>query len=221
MKYINNFLQKGSKKREGFPLYKKVLAIVLHYTATAGAGAKRIRKHWGNTQYDIYASAQVAVGDKFAVQMMPYDEVAYHVGSGTVSPQNAPHKYTEYGMRLMGVVKADDEYCNMLQEEYGVPRAMITPNFCTLGVEMCQERKKEGSIEISEKTVLNTIKIVRDLMDAYGVDVSNVVTHTDIVGWKSCPAKAIQGGGYGVLSAEAQREIRHTEWWNEIIRELS
>ncbi len=202
MKYQEHFLEKHSARRSGEKL-EKARSIVVHYTATAGASPKGIAKYWARTSRRGASSAHVLVGDMSAVQVIPYNEVAHHVGSRYVAPQNKRHKYTPYGMKLI--------------EESG----RSTPNYCTIGIEMCQERQEEGSIEISEATRENTIEIVRDLMKAYEIGIENVVTHYEVVGWKSCPAIAIEGGSYGTLSASAQQGITMSAWWREFKARLS
>ncbi len=214
MKYQEHFLEKHSARRSGKRL-ERARAIVVHYTACAGASADDVAAYWQRTAHREYASAHVLIGDKEAVQVMPYTEVAWHVGSAYTAPQNAPEKYTEYGMRLIDAIKGTQYGKGMISD-----REAITPNYCTIGVEMCQEGAARRSIGISEATRENTIEIVRDLMKAYEIGVEDVVTHYEVVGWKSCPAIAIAGGGYGTLSARAQRSITLSAWWRKFVEAL-
>lgn len=57
-----------------------VKGIVWHYTASPGAPAQNIRNYFDGTciQEQRYASAHIAVDDKEAIVMIPFDEVAYH-----------------------------------------------------------------------------------------------------------------------------------------------
>jgi len=63
---------------------KGVKGIVLHYTASPRASAKNIRDYFDGTciRQERYASAHIAVDEKEAIQLIPFDEVAYHANDG-------------------------------------------------------------------------------------------------------------------------------------------
>lgn len=56
----------------------------------------------------------------------------------------------------------------------------------SIGIEMCCFMNN-GKLDISEKTIANTIKLVKDVMKRYNIPVENVVRHYDVT-HKKCPA---------------------------------
>lgn len=70
---VNQYTRPG-KKLNG------VKGIVWHYTADPGASAQNIRDYFNGTciREKRYASAHLVVDDKEVIQMIPFDEVAYH-----------------------------------------------------------------------------------------------------------------------------------------------
>lgn len=59
-------------------------------------------------------------------------------------------------------------------------------NSNSIGIEMCCY-KKNGKLDISQKTVERTIELVKFLMEKYGIPLKNVVRHYDVT-HKVCPA---------------------------------
>lgn len=62
-------------------------------------------------------------------------------------------------------------------------------NANSIGVEMCCS----GGYDVSEKTVANTIKVVKYLMNKYNIPSTNVIRHYDVCG-KNCPAPFVKNG---------------------------
>jgi len=58
------------------------------------------------------------------------------------------------------------------------------PNDSTIGIEMCPINI-EG--EFTEDTWNNTVKLTALLLSTYNLDIKDIVTHKNIVGWKDCP----------------------------------
>lgn len=58
------------------------------------------------------------------------------------------------------------------------------PNDSTLGIEMCH-MDWEGSF--SDETWDSTVKLTALLLSTYNLNVNDIVTHMDVVGWKDCP----------------------------------
>lgn len=91
---------------------KAVHGVVIHYTAAPGGRASAVRNNfikWAKQEPVKYASAHAIVdisGD--ILQIMPYDEVARHVGAT---------KYTAIG--------------NYFKKH------VAEPNYCLIGVELC------------------------------------------------------------------------------------
>lgn len=59
-------------------------------------------------------------------------------------------------------------------------------NSNSIGIEMCCY-KKNGKLDISQKTIERTIELVKFLMEKYGIPLENVVRHYDVT-HKVCPA---------------------------------
>lgn len=63
-------------------------------------------------------------------------------------------------------------------------------NSNSIGIEMCCFNNK-GKLDISEKTINNTIELVKDIMKRYSIPVENVVRHYDVTR-KVCPAPFVE-----------------------------
>lgn len=59
-------------------------------------------------------------------------------------------------------------------------------NSNSIGIEMCCF-KNNGKLDISEKTIANTVELVKELMEKYGIPPENVIRHYDVT-HKVCPA---------------------------------
>lgn len=88
MEITKDHIEKNQFSRPGEKL-QSVKAIILHYTACPGASAKNIRDYFQNLKKqnpndniaDRSASAHYAVDDDSIIEIIPPDEVAYHVGA--------------------------------------------------------------------------------------------------------------------------------------------
>jgi len=67
----------------------------------------------------------------------------------------------------------------------GAQYKSICTNLNSIGIEMCSD-KNNGVYYISDKTVANTITVVKALMKKYGIDSAHVIRHYDVTG-KICP----------------------------------
>lgn len=72
-------------------------------------------------------------------------------------------------------------HCEGAKVYYGKAR-----NDNSIGIEMCCYLNN-GKLDISAKTVANTVELVKDIMKRYNIPVSNVVRHFDVT-HKKCPA---------------------------------
>lgn len=63
-------------------------------------------------------------------------------------------------------------------------------NSNSIGVEMCCYNNN-GTLDISEKTIANTIELVKELMAKYNISIDNVIRHYDVTN-KMCPAPFVQ-----------------------------
>lgn len=141
---------------------KEIKAIVMHWTANAGASAMETRNFFEGRKTGMggYGSAHYIIdqcGD--IVRCIPEDEVAYHCGSQT---------YTDWARKRLG-----ERYVTTL-----------TPNFCTIGIEMCNA-DDEGNF--TEETVKAAAELCADICLRTGLKAADITTHHRIVGWKDCP----------------------------------
>ena len=63
-------------------------------------------------------------------------------------------------------------------------------NYNSIGIEMCCFMNN-GKLDISDKTIANTIELVKELMAKYNIPVENVIRHYDVTN-KICPAPFVE-----------------------------
>ena len=167
----DKFLTVNQYSRPGKNL-KGVQGIVLHWTGSPGQNAETVwaffekscphEKHYSSAHYIIDQDGTI-------LHCIPDTEMAYHVGSSQIDPHSGKI-YTELARFLFG--------------EYARNPATLSPNQCTIGIEMCPI---DGAGNFSAATLESAKFLVWLLMEKYGVPVERVVTHNQIVGWKDCP----------------------------------
>lgn len=59
-------------------------------------------------------------------------------------------------------------------------------NSKSIGIEMWSRKNNDGKYYIKEETVLNVVKLVKELMKKYGIVIENIIRHYDVCG-KLCP----------------------------------
>ena len=143
---------------------------MIHWTANTGKGAnaQANRNYFENGSpgpdgKPRFASAHYIVDDSKIVQCIPGNEVAFHVG-------DRPKKiYMPDGLK-------------MLEGEPATPRGVShTPNFYTVGAEMCVNADGDW-----RKTYANTAQLAAHLLLMYGLGIDGLYRHFDITG-KNCP----------------------------------
>lgn len=188
MKIEKRFVQKNRFSRSG-KLLEYVFAIVIHWVGRPGQsdvavqmyfdrlakqeGAfKRYKKQmelFEKGMLDIepvdpmfrYASTQYIIDKDSITQVMPENEIAYHVG--------APIYRANIG--------------NIFWDEY-LTNKPKTPNYVTIGIELCHEDWKG---RFHQNTLKQAVELVADLMYRYKLDYNvNIMRHYDITG-KYCP----------------------------------
>lgn len=132
--------------------------IVIHYTGNDGD------KSWNNANYfqtplpeKNKASAHYFVDDTEIWRSVPDNYAAYSVGSKT-----GPDKS-----------KGGGKYYNKCT------------NFNSINIEMC-DTNRNGTYDVTERTVANTLELTRELMNKYGIPLDHVIRHFDVTG-KECP----------------------------------
>lgn len=178
---------------------RAVRAIVIHWTANTakGANARRNRDYFNNGSIDPKgkprpASAHFIVDDGTVIQCLPTIEVGFHCGDKPLG------RYKPDGLRLMVGYKG------------------LTPNYFTLGIEMCVNT--DGNWDL---TYENTVALTAELLLCYGLSVEQgLLRHFDITG-KACPQPIITQAAWdafrvavamrlGVLDSVC-RDIRQVE----------
>ena len=141
----------------GFRGIAKIQYIVIHYTGNDGDRAANNARYFRD--HVVQASAHFFVDDDSVWLSVPEDRVAWSVGG---------KKYANAGKTGGGKM-------------YG----KIT-NTNSISVEMC-DTIRNGVYQASEKTLENTVELVRSLMAKYHIDVDHVYRHFDVTG-KHCPS---------------------------------
>jgi len=145
-----------------------VKKIVCHWTANRakGAGADAHFNYFNNgAPYKDKdgaiksrpASAHYVVDDRKVIQLLPENEIAYHVGD-----RNFGNKYAPLGKSLI---------------EPGKP----TPNFSTIGYEICVNADADFWV-----TEVNSYALAGWLLFRHGLGIDDLVRHMDLTG-KKCP----------------------------------
>ena len=151
---------------------KEFRAIVMHWTANPNANAEQ---NWlcfeaKKTGMSSYGSAHYIIGQKGdIIQAIPDNEVAYHCGSSQKDPASG-QIYTNYARKKFG--------------HYAVHFQTTSPNFCTIGIELCPT-DNEGNF--TEQTIKAAAELCADLCKRHNLTPQDITTHHDIVGWKDCP----------------------------------
>lgn len=152
---VNKYARSG-KKISG------VKKIVMHYTANPGASASNHEKYFARLS-DRYASAHVFIDSKESIQIIPFNEIAYHC--------NDVQKRNKNGSAYRGV-------------------SSIAPNgnLWSLGIELCIE--KDGSFH--ENTIKEAVKVAGELCKTYGLNPqTDIVRHYDVTA-KICPKQWVE-----------------------------
>ena len=80
----------------------------------------------------------------------------------------------------------------------------VATNANTLNIEMC-DTVKDGRYNVSEKTLANTIALVKEKQAQYNIPDANVIRHYDVNG-KPCPAYYVDENAWQ-LSKQDLREV--------------
>ncbi len=171
MNIIDNFLTPNEFSRPGRKI-AEIKAIVLHWTANPHANAKQNRDYFESkkTGMSSYGSAHYIIGQNGEiVRCIPDDEIAYHVGSSQKDPKSG-QIYTKEAREKFG--------------HYAVHFQVTSPNFCTIGIELCPV---DWAGNFSDATIKSAIELCAFLCQKYGLTSDDLMTHNGVVGWKDCP----------------------------------
>lgn len=151
---------------------KEFRAIVMHWTANPNANAEQNWLYFEakKTGMSSYGSAHYIIGQKGdIIQCIPDEEVAYHCGSSQKDPESG-QIYTKYAREKFG--------------HYAVHFQVSSPNYCTIGIELCPT-DYDGNF--TEKTIKAAAELCAYLCKRHNLTPQDITTHHDIVGWKDCP----------------------------------
>lgn len=87
-------------------------------------------------------------------------------------------------------------------------------NSNSIGIEMCCFNNN-GTLDFSEKTIANTIELVKELMAKYNISIDNVIRHYDVTN-KMCPAPFVQDESRWIdfknrLISDSIQQVTYTE----------
>ena len=117
-----------------------------------------------------YGSAHYIIGqDGEIIQAIPNNEIAYHCGTDKEDPESG-QIYTTYARKKFG--------------HYAVHFQTTSPNFCTIGVELCPT---DNDGHFTERTINAAVELCAYLCNKHGLTADDITTHHEIVGWKDCP----------------------------------
>ena len=171
MTITKRFLTPNEWSRPQKPI-KEFKGIVIHWTANPSADAKQNWLYFEAKKKGMssYGSAHYIIGqDGEIIQAIPDNEIAYHVGSSQKDPESG-QIYTDFARKKYG--------------HYAVHWQTTSPNFCTIGIELCPT-DYEGNF--TDMTIKAAIDLCVYLCKKHNLTADDITTHHDIVGWKDCP----------------------------------
>ena len=170
MKIIEKLLTKNPYSRSGRQL-SVCRGIVFHYV---GIPNQRAINTWGYFEKACpadkhYSSAHYIIdlnGDIY--HAVPDDEVAWHCGSDIKDPISG-RIYTDWAREKYGFYASDP--------------SKVSPNYCTVGIEMCID----GQGNFTNETLQAAVELAAKLLEEYRLSVAEIGHHKLVVGWKDCP----------------------------------
>ena len=164
MMTVNPYSRPGRKR----PV---TLGIILHYVGVNGHTASIVWNWFANgcPKNQHYSSTQYIVDhDGTILRTMPDDELAYHCGSSQIDPASG-RVYTDWARQKFR--RFAEDFRNN------------SPNFCTIGIELCIDRQGNFTSE----TINAAVQLVAKLLKDNRLTVDDIGHHKLVVGWKDCP----------------------------------
>lgn len=170
MRIIDFFLTINPFSRPGRRL-AVCKGIVFHYVGVPNQKAIDVWKFFEKTcpADKHYSSAHYIIdqnGDIY--HAVPDNEIAYHCGSEKADPVSG-RIYTDWARKKYGFYACDP--------------VSSSPNFCTLGIELCIDSKGN----FTPVTLQSAVELAAQLLEYNRLSVDDIGTHNLIVGWKDCP----------------------------------
>ena len=170
MRIVDFFLTTNPFTRSGRKL-AVCKGIIIHYVGKENQKAIDVWKFFEKTcpVDKHYSSAHYIIDlDGFIYHAVPDDEVAYHCGSEKPDPVSG-RIYTDWARQKFGYYANDP--------------VKTSPNYCTLGIELCIDARGN----FTEETLLAAVELVAKLLGDNKLTVDDIGTHNLVVGWKDCP----------------------------------
>jgi N-acetylmuramoyl-L-alanine amidase len=160
---INPFSRSGKRIAE-------IKGVILHYVGVPGR-ALSVWNYFEKTcpQDKHYSSAHYIIdlnGDVY--HTVPDNEAAWHCGSSLKDPASG-RVYTDWARNKYGYFPSDP--------------VKISPNFCTIGIELCID----ASGNFTPETLNAAVGLVAKLLGENKLNTDDIGTHKMVVGWKDCP----------------------------------
>jgi len=170
MRIIDFFLTLNPFTRSGRRL-AVCKGIVFHYVGVPNQKAIDVWKFFEKTcpADKHYSSAHYIIdlcGDIY--HAVPDNEVAWHCGSEKPDPVSG-RIYTDWARKKYGFYANDP--------------AITSPNYCTIGIEMCID--SQGNF--TPETLQSAVALGAKLLEEHHLSVDDIGTHKLVVGWKDCP----------------------------------
>lgn len=151
---------------------RKLKGIIAHWTANTKKGADaHANRNYFNGSAQ-YASAHYCVDDHEIVQCIPDNEVGYHVGAKNYQPIGQ-----------------------------GMIEGSLSPNFFTVGFEMCVNSDGDW-----KKTYQNSVELAAHLLRKYQFTTDKLFRHHDITG-KDCPKMMLTDASWGQFKKDIQKAM--------------
>jgi len=194
MNIIQKFLTVNQYSRSGRRL-AVCKGVVLHYVGISG---QRAINTWGYFEKACpadkhYSSAHYIIdlnGDIY--HAVPDNEAAWHCGSEKADPQSG-RIYTDWAREKFGYYASDP--------------VKTSPNYCTIGIEMCID----ANGAFTPETLNAAVELVAKLVQENNLTTEDIGHHKKVVGWKDCPLPWVKNPALFDDFKERVRAVKNEE----------
>jgi N-acetylmuramoyl-L-alanine amidase CwlA len=124
--------------------------------------------------------------------------VIHYVGAVSTAKNNASYFYSTNRGASAHYFVDDNEIWQVVEDKDAAWHCGTSKTYyhkeCrnnnSIGIEMCCI-KVDGKLDMSEKTISNTIELTKELMAKYNIPITNVIRHYDVT-HKTCPAPFVK-----------------------------
>jgi len=170
MRIVDFFLTVNPFTRPGRKL-AVCKGIIFHYVGKNNQKAIDVWKFFEKTcpVDKHYSSAHYIINlDGYIYHAVPDEEVAYHCGSEKPDPVSG-RIYTNWARQKYGYYACDP--------------VKTSPNFCTLGIELCID----AAGNFTPETIQAAVDLSVQLLEKNLLFVDDIGHHNKVVGFKDCP----------------------------------